>query len=200
MLSLVSFTSWPTTGRSSGFTSFIPFKTAVSSPFFPRKATRTSFNLESSPESSIWRIASSLIFWSFSFIMFSFFIDKSYYNKKRSTHPRLGTKWLRVTTLIPEILSSQTLNLCLTCTTRHFLLNLFKNAAPEWNSSTTWFQGYFQPAISSLCRIYRRLLISFFAFSLTNNIWSLAQETGKFKPFSPFFLSASSKNNARTGS
>ena len=41
---LVSFTSCPTFGRSSGATSFIPFNTAVSSPFLPRNFTRTSLS------------------------------------------------------------------------------------------------------------------------------------------------------------
>ena len=71
MLSLVSLTSCPTNGRSSGLTSFILFNTAVSSPFFPRTATRTSFNFDRSPDSSIWRIASSLIFCNFSFMIIS---------------------------------------------------------------------------------------------------------------------------------
>ena len=52
-------TSWPTFGLSSGETSFIPFKIAVSSPFFPRYATRTSFNLSRPSDSSIRTLAFS---------------------------------------------------------------------------------------------------------------------------------------------
>ena len=42
---LVSFTSCPTAGRSSGSTSFMLFNTAVSSPFFPRNANFEALNI-----------------------------------------------------------------------------------------------------------------------------------------------------------
>ena len=61
MISLVSLTSAPTFGLSSFATSFIPFKTSVSSPFFPVKATLTSFNASRAPASLIASKALSLI-------------------------------------------------------------------------------------------------------------------------------------------
>ena len=84
-------------------TSFIPFNTAVSSPFFPKeRQTRTkSLNLPSSSDPSIWRIASSLICLKFFFhnsSPFSFL----YHTKSGARFTPLGTKMLRVTTLFPE--------------------------------------------------------------------------------------------------
>ncbi len=128
MLALVSFTSCPTRGRSSGSTSFILFNTAVSSPFFPRKATLTSFSLPRPSEFSISRMAFALICSNFSFMMFSFFfylcaalprgfylIGKastfyfastscSYQTKNPSpANPGIGTDIFRGTTHLPGI-------------------------------------------------------------------------------------------------
>ncbi len=69
---LTSLTIWPTLGRSSGATSFMPFSTAVSSPFFPRKFTLTSFNFSSLSEECICFKASSFIRCNFSFIPYLF--------------------------------------------------------------------------------------------------------------------------------
>ena len=74
ILVLVSFTSCPTFGRSSGATSFMLFKIAVSSPFLPRYATRTSFSLSRPSDSSIRFLAASASSWSLSFISMFFFL------------------------------------------------------------------------------------------------------------------------------
>ena len=66
--SRVSLTSCPTLGRSSGATFFIPFKTAVSSPFLPKNFTRTSFNFSGMSAALIAFNASSLMLCNFSFI------------------------------------------------------------------------------------------------------------------------------------
>ena len=65
---LVSLTSWPNAGRSSGAISFILFKRAVSSPFFPSMDTRTSFKASGFLDALIFSIASSLILCNLSFI------------------------------------------------------------------------------------------------------------------------------------
>ena len=67
---LVSLTNCPTFGRSSGATSFIPFNTAVNSPFFPRNFTRTSFSFSGISEALICSKACALICSSLSFIFF----------------------------------------------------------------------------------------------------------------------------------
>ena len=75
---LVSFTICPTFGLSSGATSFIPFNTAVSSPFLPRNFTRTSFSFSGISADSIAFNASSLMFCSFSFIIFFLSFNTEY--------------------------------------------------------------------------------------------------------------------------
>ena len=75
MTALASLTICPTLGRSSGATSFMLFKTLVNSPFFPKYATRISFNRSKASEPSICLSASSLIFSSFSLILVSFFLS-----------------------------------------------------------------------------------------------------------------------------
>ena len=67
----VSFTHCPTFGLSSGATSFIPFNTAVSSPFLPSTACLTSFNRSNPSDPSISAIAFSLICCNLSFIFIS---------------------------------------------------------------------------------------------------------------------------------
>ncbi len=70
---LVSFTSCPTFGLSSGATSFIPFRISVKAPFLPSWLTRTSFSCSSVRLFSICLIASALICANFSFISFLLF-------------------------------------------------------------------------------------------------------------------------------
>ena len=82
----VSLTHCPTFGRSSGATSFIPFNTAVSSPFFPSTAWRTSFRRSNPSDPSISAIAFSLICCNFSFISNS---PLNYFRHQKRNHPSL---------------------------------------------------------------------------------------------------------------
>ena len=60
--------SWPTTGRSSAATSFIPLSRAVSSPFLPRNLTRASSRARASAAAASCSFADCKMPCSFSFI------------------------------------------------------------------------------------------------------------------------------------